>query len=212
MLNIRAKNIDAFILVYPEPVRKKLEQIRQAVHRIAPEAEEAIRYGIPTFQLNGNMLHFAAYETHIGFYPGPSGIDAFGELCRPFRTGKGTLQFPLDSPLPMALIRDIIRFRTEQQRQRKSSPKKKLTHVCKNGHQFVRTAACRVCPTCEAERNGASPWAALPTPARRALENAGVRTLKQLAGWHEQDLLALHGLGPSSLPKIRKLIRDSGKK
>lgn len=213
MITFQARNIDEFMAAFPEPVRRKLEQIRTAVHQAAPEAVEAIRYGIPTFQLNGNLVHFAAYETHIGFYPGPAGIDAFEENCRPYRTGKGTLQFPLHSKLPMSLIRDIIRFRVEQNRKKIKPKGRKNERVCPNGHTYVRSSECPVCPKCDTVKKVESPWADLPAPARRALEQAGIRTHKELAKWSEEDLLALHGLGPSSIPKLRNILRkkDAGK-
>lgn len=197
-----AHTIDDFISAFPAPVGKKLMQLRKAVHQIAPEAEEAICYGIPTFRLNGNLLHFAAYATHIGFYPGPGGINAFEEDCAPYRTGKGTLQFSLGEPLPMELIRNIIRFRVAQQQLKGS--KKKITVTCEAGHTFIRSSTCRTCPKCAAQSNKTDDYpAALTAPARRALAAAGIRKPADLSGWSEEDLLELHGIGPSALIVLR---------
>ena len=195
-----ARDIDDFISAFPAAIRKKLTQLRRAVQKIAPDAEEAICYGIPTFRLNGNMLHFAAYPTHIGFYPGPGGINAFAEECAPYRTGKGTLQFRLDKPLPMSLLRKIIRFRVMQQ---ELKGRKKVI-VCKNGHRFTRTSSCRTCPTCAEESKKSDGYpAALAAPARRALTAAGIRNPTDLAKWSEKDLLELHGVGPNALTVLR---------
>lgn len=195
-----ARNIDEFISAFPAAVARKLTQLRRAVQRIAPAAEETICYGIPTFRLNGNILHFAAYPTHIGFYPGPGGIDAFAEDCVPYRTGKGTLQFRLDKPLPMALLRNIIKFRVMQQELKVG----KKVIVCKNGHRFTRTGSCRTCPTCaqEAKKSDGYP-AALAAPARRALAAAGIHNPADLKDWSEKDLLELHGVGQNAIKVLR---------
>jgi uncharacterized protein YdhG (YjbR/CyaY superfamily) len=116
-------NIKTYIADFPEEVQTVLEQIRATIHQAAPEAKEAIKYGMPTFVLNGNLVHFAAYKNHIGFYPAPTGIDAFiGELA-PYRTGKGTLQFPIDKPIPFNLIEKVVNFRVEEnlKKQKKKS-------------------------------------------------------------------------------------------
>jgi uncharacterized protein YdhG (YjbR/CyaY superfamily) len=91
--------INEYISEFPEEIRSKLEQIRETIQQAAPEAKEAIRYGMPTFVLNGNLVHFAAYKNHIGFYPAPSGIDAYIDELAVYRTGKGTIQFPIDKNL-----------------------------------------------------------------------------------------------------------------
>lgn len=101
-------------MAFPPDVQKILVQLREIIHELAPGAEEAIRYGIPTFILNGNLVHFAAFEHHIGFYPTPSAIHAFqGELA-PYTHAKGSVQFPLDKPIPYDLVRRMVRFRVEE--------------------------------------------------------------------------------------------------
>ena len=106
-------NIDEYIAAFPQDVREKLEQMRATIRKAAPQAEEAISYAIPTFKQNGNLVHFAAYKNHIGFYPAPRGIEAFKKELAAYEGGKGTVQFPLDRPLPTALITKIVKFRVK---------------------------------------------------------------------------------------------------
>ena len=106
--------ITDYILQFPPDVQEKLFALREAILEVAPAATEKIAYGIPTFYVNGNLVHFAAYKSHIGFYPASSGIDAFiGELGR-YKLSRGTVQFPLDEPLPLELVKRITRFRLEE--------------------------------------------------------------------------------------------------
>ena len=107
-------NIDEYIQSFPESVQEKLQMIRQTVHSAAPEAKEAISYQMPTFKLNGNLVHFAAFKEHIGFYPIPSGIEAFVEELSKYKTGKGSVQFPLNEPLPLDLVKRIVEFREKE--------------------------------------------------------------------------------------------------
>jgi len=108
------QTIDEYIATFPENVQDILEKIRKVIREAAPEAEEAISYGMPTFKLNGNLVHFAAYEKHIGFYPAPSGIEAFKEELSMYKGGKGSVQFPIDKPLPLDLVEKIVIFRVKE--------------------------------------------------------------------------------------------------
>jgi uncharacterized protein YdhG (YjbR/CyaY superfamily) len=119
------KDIDEYIRSFPPDVRKILEHLRTTIHENAPEAEEAIRYGIPTFTLNGNLVHFAAYEHHIGFYPAPSGIEAFEKDLAPYNHAKGSVQFPLDQPIPYDLVKRIVQFRVKENRESGTKKRKK---------------------------------------------------------------------------------------
>lgn len=101
------KTIDEYIANFPPEVQEKLQQMRQTIAAAAPEAKEKISYGIPTFTLNGNLVHFGGYPTHIGFYPGPAGVSEFKEKLSAYETSKGTIKFPLDKPLPLDLVREI---------------------------------------------------------------------------------------------------------
>lgn len=107
-------DIDEYIAAFPADVQDLLEQMRQTIHEAAPDAEEAISYQMPTFRLNGNLVHFAAFKNHIGFYPAPSGIEAFAEEIAPYFGGKGSLQFPKDKPIPYDLVSRIVRYRVEE--------------------------------------------------------------------------------------------------
>ena len=113
-MRTQLRTIDEYINTFPEDVRAILEKIRETIRKAAPGAEEAISYQMPTFKLNGNLVHFAAYKNHIGFYPVPSGIEAFKAELVPYIAGKGTLRFPLDKPIPYDLIEKVVMFRVKE--------------------------------------------------------------------------------------------------
>ena len=106
--------IEAYIAQFPSDVQKILQKIRTIVQLAAPGATEAIKYQIPTFVLNGNLVHFAAYANHIGFYPTPSGIEKFKNELSPYKSAKGSVQFPLDQAIPFSLIKKIVKFRVKE--------------------------------------------------------------------------------------------------
>lgn len=105
------KNIDEYISGFPEEIRVLLEEVRKTIRDAAPEATETISYQMPTFRLNGNLVHFAAFKNHIGLYPAPTGIEAFRQELSVYRGGKGSVQFPVTDPIPLDLITRIVRFR-----------------------------------------------------------------------------------------------------
>jgi uncharacterized protein YdhG (YjbR/CyaY superfamily) len=109
-----AKNIDEYIAAFPAEIQQLLQTMRTTIQKAAPEATEAIKYAIPTFVLNGNLVHFGGYKGHIGFYPAPMGIEAFKGETAQYEAGKGTLQFPINKPLPLDLITKIVKFRVEK--------------------------------------------------------------------------------------------------
>ena len=106
--------ITDYILSSPPEVQAKLNQMRDAILEILPEATEKISYGMPTFYLNGNVVHFAAFTHHIGFYPGSEGIEHFASEFGGYKFSKGAVQFPLDQPLPLELVQRITAFRKAQ--------------------------------------------------------------------------------------------------
>ena len=106
--------IDEYIKDFSEDVQEKLEALRATIRKAAPDAEEIISYGMPTFYLKGNLVHFAAFKNHIGFYPAPAGIEAFNEELSPYKTSKGAAQFPIDKPLPLSLVSKIVKYRVKQ--------------------------------------------------------------------------------------------------
>jgi len=113
------KTIDEYIRTFPEDVQTILEKMRVTIREAAPEAKEAISYQIPTFRLNGNLVHFAAYKHHIGFYPTSSGIEAFKDELSPYKSAKGSMQFPIDKPVPYDLVKKIVTFRVEENLKKK---------------------------------------------------------------------------------------------
>src|ERR1700730_7337039 len=113
------KTIDEYIETFPEDVQSILEKMRQTIRKAAPEAEEAISYQIPTFKLYGNLVHFAAFKNHIGFFPTTSGIAAFKKELSPYAGSKGTVRFPIEKPVPYDLVRKIVMFRRKENLERK---------------------------------------------------------------------------------------------
>ena len=112
--NMSFNSIDEYIAQFPEEIQKILQKIRSVIKEAAPDATEKISYQMPTFFLKGNLVHFAAYKNHIGFYPVPSGIEKFKEDLSQFKGAKGSVQFPIDEPMPLDLIRRIVLFRVEE--------------------------------------------------------------------------------------------------
>jgi uncharacterized protein YdhG (YjbR/CyaY superfamily) len=107
-------SIDEYIRTFPKDVQDKLQALRKTIRKAAPSAEETISYGIPTFDLDGHLVHFAAYKKHIGFYPTSSGVRVFKKELSIYKTSKGTVQFPVGKPLPLALVSKIVRFRVSE--------------------------------------------------------------------------------------------------
>jgi uncharacterized protein YdhG (YjbR/CyaY superfamily) len=107
-------SVEAYIAGFPEEIQAILQRVRATIKEAAPDAQEAIKYGLPTMVLHGNLVHFGAFRDHIGFCPTPSGIEAFRDELRPYRLRKGTVQFPLDEPIPYDLIRRITRYRVQE--------------------------------------------------------------------------------------------------
>ena len=107
------KSIDEYIAGFPQDVRAVLERVRTTIRKAAPSAEEKISYQIPTFTLKGNLVYFAAFKKHIGFYPVPTGIEAFKKELSPYKQAKGSVQFPLDKPIPYDLIGQIVKLRVK---------------------------------------------------------------------------------------------------
>lgn len=122
------ESIDHYISTFPPDIQEILKAIRQVIREAAPDAVEKISYQMPTFAQQGNVVHFAAFKNHIGFYPAPSGIDEFEQELTPYKAGKGTIQFPLGQPIPYDLITKIVKFRVSEniaKAERKAKQKKK---------------------------------------------------------------------------------------
>lgn len=106
--------VDDYISAQPKPVQEILNELRSFIKELLPNAEEKISYGMPTYKMKKNLVHFAAYEHHIGFYPTPSGIASFQAKLARFKQGKGSVQFPIDQPMPYPLIKEIVEFRLRE--------------------------------------------------------------------------------------------------
>lgn len=117
-------DIDSYIAGFPEDIRNLQTELRAVIKQAAPEATEKISYSMPTFYQHGNLVHFAAYKNHVGFYPAASGIEAFKAELSAYKWSKGTIQFPLGKPLPVDLITRIVQFRLEENRQKVQKKKK----------------------------------------------------------------------------------------
>ncbi|MDI3320415.1 DUF1801 domain-containing protein [Pinibacter soli] len=193
----KAENIDAYIAAFPADVQSLLEKVRKTVQKAAPKAKEVISYGMPAFEQNGKLVYFAGYKNHIGFYPTSSGIANFQKEIQSFKNSKGAIQFPLDKPLPVDLITQIVKFRVAETDQKVALKKTaKKTTVKKT-----------------AEKNKVADKDFLSTlvaPARRALENNGITTLQMLAKYTEKEILTFHGMGPSTMPKLRTALAEKG--
>jgi uncharacterized protein YdhG (YjbR/CyaY superfamily) len=120
------QDVDEYIARFPKDTQLLLKNVRAAIRKAAPEAEETISYQMPTFKLNGkNLVHFAAYKNHIGFYPTPSGIEAFKKELSVYDGAKGSVQFPIDQPMPLDLITKIVKFRVKENMESAKSKAKK---------------------------------------------------------------------------------------
>ena len=118
------KDIDEYIAGFPKDVQERLQKVRKTIREAAPEAEEAIKYRMPTFVLNGNLVHFAAFKNHIGFYPAPQGIEEFKEELSAYKGAKGSVQFQYSEPIPFDLISRIVKLRVGQNRAKAAAKKK----------------------------------------------------------------------------------------
>jgi len=159
---------------FPASTRKILDQIRATVLKAAPGAEEGMKYGMPTLMLNGkNLVHYAAYAKHIGFYPVPSALEAFKKEIEKYKNSKGAVQFPIDKPMPLKLISDMVKYRVQENNERYGP---------------------------------GNPFSSLSAPAQRALQIAGINDLKKLSKYTAEEILSLHGIGPGSIPKLKKAL------
>jgi len=114
MMSNKPKDIDEYITSFSKEIQIILEKVRATIKEAAPDAKETIKYAMPTFTLKGNLVHFAAFKNHIGFYPAPTGIKAFENELSLYKGAKGSVQFPLDKPMPLSLITEIVKFRVKE--------------------------------------------------------------------------------------------------
>jgi uncharacterized protein YdhG (YjbR/CyaY superfamily) len=127
MKSAKPKNVDEYISGFPKDVQKKLAELRTTIRKAAPDAEEIISYQMPAYSLNGNLVYFAAYKNHIGFYPTASGIKNFESDLSKYESSKGAVKFPIDKPLPLGLITKIVKFRVKENLAKQKQPIKLKT-------------------------------------------------------------------------------------
>src|SRR4051812_27677701 len=200
-------DIDSYIKDYPKNVQDIMQELRSVIKKAAPEAEEKIGYGIPTFTLKGNLVHFGGFKNHVGLYPGAAGIESFKDELAAYEISKGTVRFPIDKPIPFDVITKIVKYRVKQNLEKASIKERKTLRTCPQGHQYYKSSDCPTCPTCEQQLRPQEGFLSqVAAPARHALENKGITTLQQLAAFSEAEILALHGMGPGSMPKLRKAL------
>lgn len=196
------ENIDQYISSFPTATQNLLKQMRKVISKAAPKAKENIKYAMPTFEYYGNLVHFAAYKNHIGFYPAPSGLKAFQIEIDAYANSKGAVQFPLDKPLPIALITKIVKFRVIENET--NTKLKRVKKTCKQGHVFYKSSDCPTCPICANESKASDGFMSdLSAPAQRALINKKISSLQVLASYTEKEILALHGIGKTAIPKLK---------
>ena len=131
MHRLRFSTTDEYIGTFPKEVQETLEKLRQTIKKAAPEAVEAISYQMPTFKFHGNLVYFAAFKNHIGFFPTSTGIEAFKKELSSYETAKGTVRFPIDRPLPLSLISRIVKYRVKENLGREMKRIKKETRYGK---------------------------------------------------------------------------------
>ncbi|GHV00412.1 hypothetical protein FACS189483_10470 [Spirochaetia bacterium] len=117
--------IDEYIASFEPEIQRTLIEIRNFIKNEVPDATEKMSYGMPTFYQNGNLVHFAAFKDHYGFFPSPSGIDAFEEELAPYRSGKGTLRFSMDKPIPWEIVKKVLQFRVQENANKAKNKKQK---------------------------------------------------------------------------------------
>jgi len=114
MKMLKYNDMDSYIAGFPTEIQEVLQQVRQTVIQAAPGAKETIKYNMPAFTLKGNLVYFAAFKHHIGFFPAPIGVPEFEEELSKYKTGKGSVQFPLNQPMPLSLITGIVKYRLQK--------------------------------------------------------------------------------------------------
>jgi uncharacterized protein YdhG (YjbR/CyaY superfamily) len=178
---IFSKEIDQYIQTFPEETKEKLNTLRVLIQKEVPNAIETFKYGMPTFDLYGNLVHFSGYKNHIGFYPTPSGLQAFESEIKKYNNSKGAVQFPLNQPLPIELIRKIVKFRVKQNTESFIEGNKKAAYFFIEG---------------------------LSAPAQRALISKNIFTLEELSKFTKAQILAFHGIGKTTVPILEKALSD----
>lgn len=174
--------VEQYITAFPKNVQKRLRQVQQTIIQTAPDAVETLSYAMPAYKINGRpLVYFAGYKSHVGFYATPTGHEAFAHELSNYKQGKGSVQFPVDEPLPLDLIKRIVQYRL----------KETVTKTSKKAEPETL-------------------FGGLSAPAQRALAENKITDLLQLSGFTEKELLDFHGIGKSSIPKLTALLKGEG--
>ena len=201
--------IDLYIAEFPDNVQQQLQKLRKIILQTVPNAEEIISYKMPAYKVYECLVYFAGYKNHVGFYPTGSGIAAFEHELGNYKYSKGAVQFEIDKELPRDLIVRMVEYRLASAIAKHES--KKVLKTCKKGHQFYKSSDCKSCPFCEAENKPKDGFmASISAPARRALISKNINTLTDLAQHTEKEILDLHGIGPTAIPKLKVALKDVG--
>ncbi|MBC7487358.1 MAG: DUF1801 domain-containing protein [Cytophagaceae bacterium] len=194
--------IDLYIADFSLATQKLLQQVRATIRKAALDAEDKIGYGIPTFVLHGNLVYFAGYKHHIGFYPGANGIATFSKEMSAYKQSKDAVRFPLEKAMP--LITKINKYRVKQNLEKE---KQKKLRTCPKGLPYYKSSDCLTCPICESQRKPRTGFLSALS-AIRVLESKKIKTLKQLSKFSEAEILQLYGIGPSAIPKLRNALKN----
>jgi uncharacterized protein YdhG (YjbR/CyaY superfamily) len=200
-------DIDKYISSFPNETQAVMKKIRAVIMQAAPHAQECMSYGMPAYKANDLVLvYFAAYKNHIGFYATPTGHKKFEAALSQYKQGKGSVQFPLNKPMPFTLISKIVKYRLKENQVKQ---KEKLKKICKKGHVFYKSSNCLTCPKCEAANKSKNGFLTLlSAPAQRALKESGITSVKKLSQYSEKEILQLHGIGKSSIPILKAALKD----
>lgn len=196
-----------FIQQYPKDIQAKLNQLVDIIEQCVPQAERTMAYGIPTFTYFGNLIHFSAYQSHIGLYPGAKAIEHFKRQIDHLKTSKGTIQFPNEVALPDKLIREICLYCKNQNEEKIRASKQ--SKYCENGHLLPPRKVCTFCPKCSiGDVDKSKAFDILASPARRALQAHQVYHLADLGKFTETEIASWHGIGPSALDHLRSMMKQ----
>ncbi len=208
------KTIDGYIKRFPKDVQGILQQVRRVIRSVAPGATEGISYQMPAFKIERKWLvGFAGWDKHIGLYPGGEATSVFKKEVAKYKHAKGSIQFPIDKPMPVALIKKLVRYRVKAVKGTLGNDMKKEWKICSRGHRFQKSSLCPVCPICwpgQRKKLQSDFPEKLGAPALRALHNAKIKNLAQLAKHTEADILELHGMGPKALSMLKPALKKAG--
>ena len=197
---MKRSSSDKYISSFPPETQKILKKLRDTIRKAAPNAEESIKYGILTYVLNGNLVHFGGFKKHIGFYPSPSGIKVFEKDISMYKTSKGAIQFSLDKPLPLKLITKIVKFRVKENLGNTIPKQKNNPVTCSKGHKYYKTSGRQVCPICAKENKPKEGFLSyLNAPDIRSLKSKKINSLKKLSKFTKTEIINLHGIGISTI-------------